>query len=70
MGFALTKGNDFFKFLVAELETGSPSFSADLVWRAWPRTRARGGSMGSHRWFDAALFAACEGCCVKFIVVH
>ncbi|XYH95250.1 hypothetical protein ACMHYB_46800 [Sorangium sp. So ce1128] len=25
------KGNDFFKFLVAQLETGSPSFSADLA---------------------------------------
>ncbi|MDC0682765.1 MULTISPECIES: amidohydrolase family protein [Sorangium] len=27
----MTKGNDFFKFLVAQLEIGSPSFSADLA---------------------------------------
>jgi predicted TIM-barrel fold metal-dependent hydrolase len=26
----MTKGNDFFKFLVAQLELGSPNFSADL----------------------------------------
>ena len=26
----MTKGNDFFKFLVAQLEIGSPTFSADL----------------------------------------
>src|SRR3954471_24998556 len=44
----ITKGNDFFKFLVAQVEIGSPNFSADLArLTADPRVVGIRGSLWS-----------------------